>query len=570
MKLSHRFVGCLFVFLFAGMAVHAQVPTSGAMLTINGTVGATPVNIVIYDSQIHSGVVQADLCDATGYITDAHVLQGGSLTGCDNGDAYEVTDGNANVPHQSPGIKDITKSAGQLAVSVTLPGTGFHIETHYCINGSICGATGVVGGNPWCNTSNTICASPDTGFLSVTNNTGSAFTGTITLQGNSPSAGGPWCPNAQVAGGPGVAFDQSVNLAAGASVALALGTAGFPSDTSNCGGFNFDQQAALLNFPLGPTVFQAHNDDFIVQCTNCNAGDTATWRPVPVPWNLVVNLPNPQKCITYADFSSPNALQPNGMCVLFQTHCLNDGVTCADAESFHWQGTYDYIIDANTIPNPIGGVHFLGDPGVNCAVNLTYTSDSGTSYTGAQPGVDPIPPQHSGSGGGLNCFVTTYDPTAPAIPIGVTFYAVTPPKPPLGAPPTVNDVTPGETVPIGFTLSTGAGGTGNPNYVLCKSGPVSSGSSTCGDVPALPAGTPWLNVSRYQVACPAAAAAPQVVIAQSDDLATNTGLQNQGSGVYLYNWKTSKTEPLQCWNLELSLSNGTTVDPFAIIRFKHP
>jgi len=34
-----------------------------------------------------------------------------------------------------------------------------------------------------CNTSGTICASPDSGFLKVTNNTGFDFTGTISLNG---------------------------------------------------------------------------------------------------------------------------------------------------------------------------------------------------------------------------------------------------------------------------------------------------------------------------------------------------------------------------------------------------
>src|SRR5712692_732421 len=98
MRFSPRFVFCTLVVLLIAASAHAQAPTSGAMLTISGTVGSpgTPVNIMIYDSQIHSGVVvQADVCDPAGYITDAHVLQGGSLTGCDNGDAYEVTDGNS-------------------------------------------------------------------------------------------------------------------------------------------------------------------------------------------------------------------------------------------------------------------------------------------------------------------------------------------------------------------------------------------------------------------------------------------------------------------------------------------
>ena len=109
------------IFCFAGASspvAQAQTPTSGAMLTIDGTVGivgvglgAIPVHLVIYDSQIHSGQVQTPPCDPN-FPTDAYVLQGGSWTGCDPGDAYEVTDGSQatllNPHHQYPGAADLT------------------------------------------------------------------------------------------------------------------------------------------------------------------------------------------------------------------------------------------------------------------------------------------------------------------------------------------------------------------------------------------------------------------------------------------------------------------------------
>jgi hypothetical protein len=542
---------CTLVILLVAASAHGQVntPTSGAMLTINnGSVNGINVNIVIYDSQIHSGQLGAAAlpapCVAADSVvtTDAYVLQGGSATGCDTGDAYEVTDGNGpaivsgNVVHQSFGTKDITMSQGQLAGSQALPGTGFHIETHYCINGSACNAPGIGGSiAQWCNTATggSICANPDTGFLSVTNNTGYPFTGTITLQGNSKIAAGSYCPTA------GVAVDSSNTLAAGATVVLALGTEGHDavglSDSSNCGGFNFDQQGALLiSPPNAPTIFQAHNDDFIVQCNNCNAGDMATWRPVPVPLNLftiladsTVGLIPPEKCIPYADFSSPNAAQPNGVCVLFQTHCLNGGVTCADAETFSWLGTFDYIIDANTIPNPIGGVHFLGDPGVNCAASLTYSSDTVISYTGAQPGVDPIPPQHSGSGGGLNCFVTTYEPTAPPIAVGSTVSSVTAFSPPVVNDGPANQYQAGRTVPLKAHVTTGPGSTTpltNLNY--CNN-PSTPGACTY----------PWISFIKSP---PTSCGAVTTVITDAPP-DSNSGFQNLGNGDYQLNWKTSKS-----------------------------
>src|SRR5207249_3906222 len=102
------------------LTAFAQMPTSGALLSIDGTAGSTPVHLKIYDSQIHSGSVQAaPTCSNPGdqIPTDAYVLQGGSATGCDTGDNFEVTDNNPNSPHQASGVKANF--------------SGFRIETHY-------------------------------------------------------------------------------------------------------------------------------------------------------------------------------------------------------------------------------------------------------------------------------------------------------------------------------------------------------------------------------------------------------------------------------------------------------
>jgi hypothetical protein len=75
-------VMCCLVGIGSQMA-QAQTPTSGALLTINGNVGATAVNVSVSDKDIHSGVfrtvplgVGSPPCTAADQIsTDAYVLQ---------------------------------------------------------------------------------------------------------------------------------------------------------------------------------------------------------------------------------------------------------------------------------------------------------------------------------------------------------------------------------------------------------------------------------------------------------------------------------------------------------------
>src|SRR5439155_13791717 len=151
-------------------------PTSGAMLTITGSVstgdGSVPVNQNIYDSQIHTGTVltvpianntNGGNCNTAdqGFPTDAYVLQGGSWTGCDGNDPFETS-----------------QATGQATVSGS--GFSFAISTQYLENNIE---------TTYCNTAGTICASPDTGFITVTNNSSGAFTGTISLLGTSPLCG---------------------------------------------------------------------------------------------------------------------------------------------------------------------------------------------------------------------------------------------------------------------------------------------------------------------------------------------------------------------------------------------
>ena len=123
-----KLICCVALVVFAGAVALSQTPKpkSGAMLEIQGTVGSTPIDLKLYDSQIHSGsVISVPLgnastntsnCNGNDQIpTDAYVLQGGASTGCDPGDPFEVTDNNG-ASHQDFGQKDLS---------------GFHIDTHY-------------------------------------------------------------------------------------------------------------------------------------------------------------------------------------------------------------------------------------------------------------------------------------------------------------------------------------------------------------------------------------------------------------------------------------------------------
>ena len=354
-----KLICCTALVVLSSAVAFSATPTSGAFLTIDGTAGTTAVHIKLYDSQIHSGVVQAvPTCITADQVpTDAYVLQGGSATGCDPGDAFEVTDDNTSTSKQTFGTVDIS---------------GFHIETHYKSQPvvSITGATnngdgtttynytpargaGLVanetivisgmtaGGNNGtftitavtgtsftvsnssgvnasgengtgmasvlvCNTSGSICAAPDTGFITVTNGTGSAFTGTISLKGVSPVGGG-FCP----AGG--IASDSSNDLAIGSSVTLALST-----DSSNCGGFNQSQRLTLNSNVTASATFGA--DDY--QITPLNATNLLIdVLPVPVPSGFTESITYPtvfnsslffdpgtnfsgQKCVAISDFSA--------------------------------------------------------------------------------------------------------------------------------------------------------------------------------------------------------------------------------------------------------------------------
>src|SRR6266550_499287 len=520
-----KLICCAALVVLSSAVAFSATPTSGALLTIDGTAGTTAVHVKIYDSQIHSGVVLAvPPCSAADQIpTDAYVLQGGSATGCDPGDDFEVTDNNnntTNTVHQAFGKADLS---------------GFHIETHYICGPGPCGTVTGTGGAV-CNTSNTICANPDNGFITITNNTGLAFTGTISLTGNSPGQGDPWCPVG------GAASDTSTSglttTGAGQSVTLALGSQGSPTpknaDSSNCGGFNQAQTLNLTANQESKAFFG--KDDYVIKPLNSAAGAKLDVLPVPVPAGATGTETNPAasslyfgpgatfpslKCIPYADFSALN----NPVCVELK-------LTPSDAGNYLYTATNDFNIDAHSLSGGVGGPSFLGHHSVGCPDNgfninifFSYTAPSATNG-------DPLKGGGSGTG---SCWVAAFDPNAGAIHFGdptFSFFA--------GFQSPVSDsdenlYKPGSAIPLIFQLFSSPG-VGNPNFSLCP-GPTVPTSNLC---PSTNATTNWVFFGQIKTACISDNTPNGDLL---NDFAVAAGasvLQNFGDGTYQYNLKTQK------------------------------
>jgi hypothetical protein len=523
-----RLIACLAIACFFGVmnspAAQAQKPTSGALIKIDGTVGTTAVHLAIYDSQIHSGHLQVPPCASyTDLPTDAYVMQGGSWTGCDPGDDYEITDYPGEGPHQYAGNADLTGT-----------GYSFHIETHYC--GSSC--LTISGPVPACNTAVTICSAEDSGYATITNTFGAPFTGTITLQGNSGISGGPYCPTN------GVAFDSWTSglPATNGAVTLALGAVGSVPDSSNCGGFN---QPQTLTLSQGVTTkFKIGGDDFEITPTLGGTGDALTILPIPVPAGPLTgtafgaesglpaltgsrfsatNFPT-QAIIPYADLSA--AGNPVGL--EFQITCaFNNVVNGNDCSTFLYTVQTDFTIDSLSFPGGIGGAHFLGQhEGTpvgydgSCPTN-GFNVDIFLSYTGGL-GDPPL----LGSSDGWSCFAGTFVPTAPAVPAGTTVQQQT--FSGFDFPVSdknLNPVVGGLTVPLIWRSLDSAGKPVN-NLNLCSNF-AGTGCTA-----------PWVFVGTTPINCTTGQTLNST-ITPSKSLA-NSGLINLWDGFYLFAWQTAR------------------------------
>src|ERR1019366_10768357 len=157
MKITRQMISCAaLVLLTAATAFSTNPSTSGALLTINGTVtdGVHTMNVSlsVSDKDIHSdhtqtvAVVSGSNCTEADLVpTDAYVLQAGAPTGCDPGNAFE----NGLTPF--PGSFSFSSEEGLVSYNLG-------VSTSYWINeGSKC------------NTRETICSN-NTSFLTVSNN----------------------------------------------------------------------------------------------------------------------------------------------------------------------------------------------------------------------------------------------------------------------------------------------------------------------------------------------------------------------------------------------------------------
>ena len=568
--------------------------TSGALLTIkNSSNSATLLNL--YDSQIHSGTVQQVALDGTcqpgdQVPTDAYVLQGGAPTGCDPNDPFEVTDNNNfNTAHQAFGKTDLL---------------GFHIETHYKMNTavSISGAsdasagsttynytltsgpdlqaqesiviTGMNSGNngtftissvgsgtfiannasgvsqseangtgavTWCNTSGTICASPDSGFLTVKNNNTSA-TGAISLTGTSPT---PTC---------GDASDSTPSLGVGQSVTLALGApGGNPTliDSSNCGGFNQAQILTLTANQESKATFG--KDDYKITPQTSVTGDTLSVLPLPFPagplgsvnftafpsgqFGLPGETPTPSSpfqfsatnftnlaCIPYADFSADK----NPVCVELQ---LTPGGPSNG--SYFYTAINDFNIDGHSLPSGIGGPALLGHHGVPCPdsgfdinILLSYTAPTVTFG-------DPLKGGGSGTG---SCWVVAFDPNVQAVAAGSTVFTFSGLQSPVLPPPKFTKVNAGSAVPLTWQQFTSSN-TPVTTLSLCTS--VGNTGATC----AGGASAPWVSIGTIQIRCTS-----ELPVAGAVEVSAAGGstLQNFLNGTYRFSLKTTKKQAGTC------------------------
>jgi hypothetical protein len=488
--------------VFIPTIVFAQSLQSGALLSIQSTDHS--LNLAVYDSQIHSGMgLTASPCDGT-LETDAYVLQGGSPTGCDNGDTFET--------RQTPGMFEFA-------------GTGykFDVKTFYQVGG--------------CNTAGTICANPDTGFLTVTNNGTSSFTGTITLSGNSnPSLGGaPYCATG------GTASDTwTSGLTAGSSVTLALGTpnAGNPynSDSSNCGGFNAPQTRTLT--PGGTAIFPVGTDDYELAALDNAGGEQISLLPVPVlqfstePGSNTSNTFNPGtlfpsfSCAPYGDFSEAG----NPECVEFQLTCAG----ASDCEQFLYTATTHYSFPQG-FPG-IGGPGFLKAGDQLCPSSL-FDKNIFSFYTQDTT--------HQGGGGGLSCFVAAFTPNDPIVASFTSFVGFQSPI----SDTQINIINAGKAVPLVWQLFL-APNTPNTGLTFCSN---RSGTNCT---------APWVNLGTLPVTCPGGSP----VHSETITAAGNSGLQNFGNGSYQFNWQTVKGSK-GCVTVVATFDSGLVVYP-ATFQYK--
>jgi hypothetical protein len=311
-------------------------------------------------------------------------------------------------------------------------------------------------------------------------------------------------------------------------------------------------------------------DDLQVAPRNSAGGDTLTVTAVPIPagplsldnWGtdffgiegpLPVEPPFGQQrfsatnyanlaCVPYSDFSSAG----NPGCVELELDCP---AADSDGCQFVYNATADFNIDKLSLPNGIGGAHFLGQhdgnpAGYNGQCPTTgFNVDIIESYTATVP--DPI----TGGGRGNSCFVTAFDPTATVVPPGTTvsnFFGFEFPV----SDTKVNPIFVPLPVPLSWDYHDSSGNPIN-NLTLCKN---SSGTGCT---------APWVYLSLTALTQTTAC---QTVASSSSPLPSlfNSGLLNFGKGEYSFVWNTAtKVKGLSGCQVSVALQfdSGLVVAP---------
>ena len=476
----------------------AQSLESGALLSIQSQDGS--LRLGVYDSQIHSGTNPVTSpCDGA-LVTDAYVLQGGSPTGCDNGDSFEE--------NQAHGAFEFS-------------GTGYKFDVTTFYQSGVCNSPGNSG------PIEPICAGPDSGFLTVTNNGSASFMGTITLSGTSPIGIPPYCAPGGMASD---SFTGTLNPGE-------TRTFGLSPDSSNCGGYTASQTQTLA---AGATAtFPVGSDDYQLAALNNAGGEQITLLPVPVlqssgnPGSNASNTFNPGtvfpafSCSPYGDFSEVG----NPECVEFQLTCTG----ASDCEQFFYTATTHYSFPPG-FPG-IGGPGFLKASGQSCPSSLFdknifrfYTEDT----------------THSGGGGGLSCFVAAFNPNDPIVPNFTSFVGFQTPV----SDTQINVIKAGSAVPLIWQLFS-APNVPVTNLTFCSTPNPGPGACTA----------PWVNLGTIPAAC-SGDSTDETTIGASG----NSGLQNMGNGLYQFNWKTVKGSK-GCVIVVATFDSGLVVYP-ATFQYK--
>lgn len=190
--------------LAAGIFAVSSAPMAatlelGALFTFTSSSGGPSGSV--YDSEIHSGVFRdvhawPSALGGAPLLSDSYVVQGGDPYGGDTYDGFEVS--------QAPGHINLF---------------GFDIYTTYGWGNPSCG------GGAGSQVGACIPGSPDTGWVTFVNNTGSAWTGILTLEGQ--RYGG-------IYGGPGYDINSGfVAIENGSNRTILIN-----NESSNYGGYN--------------------------------------------------------------------------------------------------------------------------------------------------------------------------------------------------------------------------------------------------------------------------------------------------------------------------------------------